>query len=65
MPVCLSVSVSCVNHDVKVEMFDVHVLVFILNENKLYNLIVFFPMGGINILLGWGGEYYFYPIYLE
>ena len=34
LPVCLFVSVSCVNHDVKVEMFDVHVLVFILNENK-------------------------------
>ena len=34
LPVCLSVSVSCFNHDVKVEMFDVHVLVFILNENK-------------------------------
>ena len=34
LPVCLSVDVSCVNHDVKVEMFDLHVLVFILDENK-------------------------------
>ena len=33
-PVCLSVIVSCVNHDVKVAMFDVHVLVFILTENN-------------------------------
>ena len=61
----LSVSVSCVIHDVKVEMFDVYVLVVILNENKWYNLTVFdFPMGGINIFLGWGGEYSFYPINL-
>ena len=34
LPVCLSVCVSCVNDDVKVDMFDVHVLVFIMNENK-------------------------------
>ena len=38
-----SVGVSCVNHDVKDEMFDVHVLVFILTENKWYNSIILFP----------------------
>ena len=55
LSVCLSESVSSVIHDVKDEMFDVYVLVVILNENKLYSLTLFdFPMGGINILLGWG-----------
>ena len=65
LPVCLSVGVSCVNHDVKVEMFDVHVLVFIMNDNKWYNLIVLFFDGWDQHFVGMGGEYSFYPIYLE
>ena len=59
-------SVSCVIHDVQVEMFGLYVLVVIMNENELYNLYLFdFPMGGINILVGVGGEYSFYPIDLD
>ena len=58
-------NVSCVNYDVKVEMFDVYVLVFILNENKWYSLIVLFPYGWAQHFDGMGGEYYFYHIYLE
>ena len=53
-------------HDVQFEMFGVFVLVVILNENEWYNWYVFyFPMGGINILVGMGGEYSFYPIDLD
>ena len=59
-------SVSCVIHDVKVEMFGMFVLVVILNENEWYNLYLFdLTMGGINILVGMGGEYSIYPIYLD
>ena len=56
MSVCLSVSVSCVNHDVKVEMFYLYVLVFILNENKWYNLTVLFPNGWDQDFVGIGGR---------
>ena len=46
-------------------MFDVHVLVFILTDNKWYNLIVLFPDGWDKYFVGMGGEYSFYPIYIE
>ena len=62
----LYVSVSCVIHDVQVEMFGVFVLVVIQNENEWYNLYISdILMGGINILVGMGGEYSFYPIDLD
>ena len=44
-------------------MFGLFVLVVILNENELYNYYPFdFPMGGINILLGWGVNIPFIPL---
>ena len=46
-------------------MFDVYVLVFIMNENKWYNLTVLFPDGGGQNFVGVGGEYSFYLIYPE
>ena len=53
-------------HDLQVEMFGVFVLVVILNDNEWYNWYLFdSPMGVINILVGMGCEYYFYPSDLD